>query len=181
MSEGTLKRRQDEEGCTRLRKRERGTAVEKKPRPSLATGGRAVPRETDSSRARRLTRLRGSSQPHERHAKGVACGDQSSAHAPHPAGGTLLDGKPLRPLDIFPRGRGDASLRSKADEAPMKRTDSEIQQAVLRELRWDTRVDETDAGVEVDAGVVTLTGTVSSWAKRMRTVDDHLRIEPYAA
>jgi osmotically-inducible protein OsmY len=49
----------------------------------------------------------------------------------------------------------------------MKRTDSDIQQAVLRELKWDTRVEETDVGVEVDAGVVTLTGTVSSWAKRI--------------
>ena len=48
----------------------------------------------------------------------------------------------------------------------MKKTDSQIQQAVLRELKWDTRVEETDVGVEVDAGVVTLTGTVSSWAKR---------------
>ncbi len=47
------------------------------------------------------------------------------------------------------------------------RTDSEIQQAVLRELTWDTRVEETDVGVEVDAGVITLTGTVTSWAKRM--------------
>jgi osmotically-inducible protein OsmY len=49
----------------------------------------------------------------------------------------------------------------------MKKTDSEIQQAVLTELQWDTRVEETDVGVEVDAGVVTLTGTVSSWAKKM--------------
>ena len=49
----------------------------------------------------------------------------------------------------------------------MKKTDSEIQQAVLQELKWDTRVEETDVGVEVDAGVVTLTGTVSSWAKRL--------------
>jgi osmotically-inducible protein OsmY len=47
-----------------------------------------------------------------------------------------------------------------------KKTDSEIQQDVLRELKWDTRVDETDVGVEVDAGVVTLSGTVSSWGKR---------------
>ena len=49
----------------------------------------------------------------------------------------------------------------------MKKTDSEIQQAVLGELKWDTRVEETDIGVEVDGGVVTLTGAVSSWAKRM--------------
>jgi osmotically-inducible protein OsmY len=49
----------------------------------------------------------------------------------------------------------------------MKKTDSEIQQAVLRELKWDTRVEETDVGVEVDAGTVTLTGTVTSWAKKV--------------
>jgi osmotically-inducible protein OsmY len=47
------------------------------------------------------------------------------------------------------------------------RTDADIQQAVLRELKWDTRVDETDVGVEVDSGVVTLTGTVDGWGKRL--------------
>lgn len=47
------------------------------------------------------------------------------------------------------------------------RTDSEIQQDVLRELKWDTRVEETDVGVQVDGGVVTLTGTVTSWGKRV--------------
>lgn len=49
----------------------------------------------------------------------------------------------------------------------MMKSDSEIQQAVLRELKWDTRVEETEVGVEVDNGVVTLTGTVGSWAKRL--------------
>lgn len=44
--------------------------------------------------------------------------------------------------------------------------DSETQQNVLRELNWDPRVEETDVGVEVDEGVVTLSGTVSSWGKR---------------
>lgn len=48
----------------------------------------------------------------------------------------------------------------------IKKTDPEIQQDVLRELKWDTRVEETEVGVEVDKGVVTLTGTVESWAKR---------------
>jgi osmotically-inducible protein OsmY len=46
------------------------------------------------------------------------------------------------------------------------RTDAEIQQAVMAELRRDPRIEETDVGVEVDAGVVTLTGTVCSSAKR---------------
>ena len=49
----------------------------------------------------------------------------------------------------------------------MMKSDSQIQQEVLRELSWDPRVDETEVGVEVDHGVVTLTGTVSSWAKRV--------------
>lgn len=48
----------------------------------------------------------------------------------------------------------------------MRRSDSEIKAAVLRELAWDTRVDETGVGVEVDAGVVTLSGAVGSWAKK---------------
>jgi osmotically-inducible protein OsmY len=43
--------------------------------------------------------------------------------------------------------------------------DSTIQQGVIQELRWDTRVAVTDVGVEVDRGVVTLTGTVDSYAK----------------
>jgi osmotically-inducible protein OsmY len=47
------------------------------------------------------------------------------------------------------------------------KTDAEIQHAVQRELAWDPRVDETDVGVEVDKGIVTLTGTVSTWARRM--------------
>ena len=48
-----------------------------------------------------------------------------------------------------------------------KKTDAEIQTAVLRELKWDTRVEETDVGVAADAGVVTLSGTVKSWAERV--------------
>lgn len=47
-----------------------------------------------------------------------------------------------------------------------KKTDVQIHGDVLEELRWDSRVDETEVGVEVDNGVVTLTGTVTSWAKR---------------
>src|SRR5262245_26051214 len=49
----------------------------------------------------------------------------------------------------------------------IKKSDSQIQQEVLQELKWDTRVEETEVGVEVDQGVVTLTGTVSSYAKRL--------------
>jgi osmotically-inducible protein OsmY len=47
------------------------------------------------------------------------------------------------------------------------RSDAEIQRAVIAELGWDPQVEETEVGVEVDRGVVTLTGTVSSYAKRL--------------
>jgi osmotically-inducible protein OsmY len=49
----------------------------------------------------------------------------------------------------------------------VKKTDAQIHHDVLEELKWDSRVDETEVGVQVAAGVVTLTGTVPSWAKRL--------------
>ena len=49
----------------------------------------------------------------------------------------------------------------------LAKTDQDIQHDVYRELRWDSRVDETEIGVEVDGGIVTLTGTVDSYAKRL--------------
>jgi len=47
------------------------------------------------------------------------------------------------------------------------KSDREIQEDVLLELRWDSRVDQTEIGVEVDKGIVTLTGTVNSFAKKV--------------
>jgi osmotically-inducible protein OsmY len=47
------------------------------------------------------------------------------------------------------------------------KSDSQIQQEVLRELKWDTRVEETEVGVTVENGIVTLTGTLSSYAKKL--------------
>ncbi|MFN8555903.1 MAG: BON domain-containing protein [Dehalococcoidia bacterium] len=47
------------------------------------------------------------------------------------------------------------------------KSDAQVQQDVINELRWDTHVSATDVGVEVDQGVVTLTGTVDSFAKKM--------------
>jgi osmotically-inducible protein OsmY len=57
-----------------------------------------------------------------------------------------------------------------------KKTDSELQQAVLNELRGDTRVRETEVGVEVRDGVVTLVGPVDSWAKRMAAAEAAHRV-----
>jgi osmotically-inducible protein OsmY len=46
-------------------------------------------------------------------------------------------------------------------------TDIQLQEQVLNELKWDARVDPADVGVTVDDGVVTLAGTVGSYAERM--------------
>ena len=46
-------------------------------------------------------------------------------------------------------------------------SEAELHRGVIDELRWDSRVDESDVGVAVDSGVVTLTGTVSSYAKKL--------------
>ena len=47
------------------------------------------------------------------------------------------------------------------------KTDELIKNDVIAELRWDTRVNETGIGVTVNGGVVTLTGAVTSYAKKL--------------
>jgi osmotically-inducible protein OsmY len=56
------------------------------------------------------------------------------------------------------------------------KSDAQIHQDVLQELRWDGRVEETEVGVEVDQGVVTLTGTVGSYAKKLAAQDAAHRV-----
>ena len=46
------------------------------------------------------------------------------------------------------------------------RTDAQIQQDVLAELRWDARVQPNEVGVTVKDGVVTLTGWLDSYTKK---------------
>jgi osmotically-inducible protein OsmY len=72
------------------------------------------------------------------------------------------------------------------------KSDSQIQSEVLEELKWDTRVNETEVGVQVRHGIVTLTGTVATFAKRLAARDaahrvagvhdvaDDLLVQPYA-
>jgi osmotically-inducible protein OsmY len=47
------------------------------------------------------------------------------------------------------------------------RTDEQIQIDVLEELKWDTRVRPNEIGVAVKDGIVTLTGWVDSYLKKM--------------
>ena len=50
--------------------------------------------------------------------------------------------------------------------ATTTRTDAEIQDEVIAELKWEPRVRAPDIGVGVKDGVVTLTGWVDSYTKR---------------
>ena len=47
------------------------------------------------------------------------------------------------------------------------KTDVEIRKDVLDELAWQPNINETEIGVIVDNGVVTLTGTVDSYSKKL--------------
>ncbi len=47
------------------------------------------------------------------------------------------------------------------------KSDQDIQRAVSDELAWDCRVDEAAIGVHVRAGIVTLSGSVDAWSKRL--------------
>lgn len=51
--------------------------------------------------------------------------------------------------------------------AVMYRTDNDIQRDVLAEFLWDPRLEPNDVGVEVDDGIVTLSGTVESLAMKL--------------
>ncbi len=46
------------------------------------------------------------------------------------------------------------------------KSDSQLQQDVLAELRWDPSISEEEIGVAVKEGVVTLTGFVGSYAQK---------------
>ncbi len=56
-------------------------------------------------------------------------------------------------------------MTGREGKASSSKSDARVRREVLDELAWDTRVSESNVGVEVRGGVVTLTGTVASWAE----------------
>jgi len=56
------------------------------------------------------------------------------------------------------------------------KSDEQLKQEVLGELRWDSRVKETEVGVTVNEGVVTLTGTVDNYAKKIAAQEAARRV-----
>ncbi len=56
------------------------------------------------------------------------------------------------------------------------KSDAQIKTDVLNELKWDPTVDETEVGVQVREGVVTMTGHVSSYPKKLAGIDAAHRV-----
>jgi osmotically-inducible protein OsmY len=60
--------------------------------------------------------------------------------------------------------------------ATLIHTDEEIQKDVLAELKWDAQVQPNEIGVSVKDGVVTLTGWVDSYLKKLAAEDAAHRV-----
>jgi osmotically-inducible protein OsmY len=60
--------------------------------------------------------------------------------------------------------------------ATLVRTDEEIQQNVLAELKWDAKLQPNEIGVSVKDGIVTLTGWVDSYLKKWSAEDAALKV-----
>lgn len=56
------------------------------------------------------------------------------------------------------------------------KSDSLIKTDVLNELKWDPIVDETEVGVQVKDGIVTLAGTISTYPKKLAAIDAAHRV-----
>jgi osmotically-inducible protein OsmY len=61
--------------------------------------------------------------------------------------------------------------------ATTTRSDLEIQQDVLNELKWDAQLQPNEIGVAVKDGVVTLTGVVDSYLKKWAAEDAAHRVK----
>jgi hypothetical protein len=56
------------------------------------------------------------------------------------------------------------------------KTDSQLQQDAIAELKWEPRLGEAEIGVAAKDGVITLTGTVDGYAKKAEAEDAVKRV-----
>jgi hypothetical protein len=56
------------------------------------------------------------------------------------------------------------------------KSDSQIKTDVNNELKWDPRIDEAEVGVQVKNGIVTLTGNISAYPKRLAAIEAAHRV-----
>jgi osmotically-inducible protein OsmY len=68
-----------------------------------------------------------------------------------------------------------------ASIASTTRTDEEVQRDVLEELKWDARVQPNEIGVAVKNGIVSLMGSVDSYAKRWAAEEAAHRVKGVTA
>ena len=61
------------------------------------------------------------------------------------------------------------------------KSNAEVQKDVYEELRWDSRVTEEDIGVSASNGIVTLTGTIPSYAEKWAAEEATRKIPGVAA
>jgi len=59
----------------------------------------------------------------------------------------------------------------------MTKSDADIQSEVLRELEWDASLREAEVGVAVDRGIVSLSGTLTSWERRQAALEAAHRVQ----
>jgi osmotically-inducible protein OsmY len=65
---------------------------------------------------------------------------------------------------------------TRAKPAIYVKSDAQIQDEVIQELKWDSRVEQTDVCVTVNHGLVALTGQVSSLARKMAAQEAAYRV-----
>lgn len=56
------------------------------------------------------------------------------------------------------------------------KSDTQLKTDILNELKWDPTVDETEVGVVVKEGIVTLTGNITSYPKKLAGLDAAHRV-----
>ena len=57
------------------------------------------------------------------------------------------------------------------------KTDKQLQADVMEELKWDPKLDSSEIGVAVKNGIITLSGAVSSYAKKLAAEDAAKRVK----
>lgn len=64
--------------------------------------------------------------------------------------------------------KNEDPLKTDIEGIVLMKTDSQLQQDVLAELKWEPSINATEIGVEVKNGIVTLSGHVENYASKWR-------------
>ncbi len=80
------------------------------------------------------------------------------------------------PSSTVERGRHTSLISDHLEARTLMKTDSQLQQDVLAELKWEPLLRAAEIGVSAKDGVVTLTGTVDGFAKKSEAEDAVKRV-----